>query len=51
MPDPPADNVIERYGALFERNGNTYTPTPLARGPWDPNALHGGAPAALFATV
>jgi hypothetical protein len=46
MPD-----VIERYGALFERDGNTYTPTPLARGPWDPNALHGGAPAALFATV
>jgi acyl-coenzyme A thioesterase PaaI-like protein len=42
---------VARYGALFERSGNTFTPTPLARGPWDPNALHGGAPAALFATV
>lgn len=47
----PMSDPIERYGALFERSGNTYTPTPLARGPWDPNALHGGAPAALFATV
>ena len=24
-------------------------PTPLARGPWDPRALHGAAPSALFA--
>jgi hypothetical protein len=46
MPDP-----IERYGALFEREGNTFIPTPLARGPWDPNALHGGAPSALFAAA
>jgi Thioesterase-like superfamily len=26
-------------------------PTEQARGPWDPRALHGGAPAALFAAV
>ena len=26
-----------------------FTPTEHARGPWDPRALHGGAPAALIA--
>jgi Thioesterase-like superfamily len=26
-------------------------PTEQARGPWDPRALHGGAPAALFAAA
>ena len=26
-----------------------YTPTEYARGPWDPRALHGGAPATLIA--
>jgi acyl-coenzyme A thioesterase PaaI-like protein len=26
-----------------------YTPTEYARGPWDPGALHGGAPATLIA--
>ena len=35
--------------AIFERDGEAYVPTVLARGPWDPNALHGGAPAALLA--
>jgi hypothetical protein len=45
------DDPIDRYGALFERAGDRYVPTPLARGPWDPNALHGGAPSALFAAV
>lgn len=34
---------------IFERDGDRYVPTPLARGPWDPEALHGGAPAALLA--
>ena len=33
---------------IFERDGDTYVPTGHARGPWDPNALHGGAPAALI---
>jgi hypothetical protein len=45
----PADDPVNEYGALFERDGTHYRPTPLARGPWDPNALHGGAPSALFA--
>jgi Thioesterase-like superfamily len=30
-------------------NGRGLEPTEHARGPWDPNALHGGAPAALIA--
>ena len=36
---------------MFERDGTRYVPTQLARGPWNPKALHGGAPSALFATV
>jgi Thioesterase-like superfamily len=34
---------------LFHREGETFVPTGAARGPWDPNALHGGPPAALLA--
>lgn len=35
--------------AIFERHGpDTFFATGLARGPWDPNAQHGGAPAALL---
>ena len=45
------DDLIARTGRLFERDGSRYVPTQLARGPWNPNALHGGAPSALFATV
>jgi len=45
------EDPIKRYGALFERDGDRYTPTPLTRGPWDPKAMHGGAPCALFAHV
>jgi hypothetical protein len=30
-------------------DGRRVTPTEHARGPWDPGALHGGAPAALIA--
>ncbi|HVU00205.1 MAG TPA: thioesterase family protein, partial [Polyangiaceae bacterium] len=37
--------------ALFEREGDAYVPTTLALGPWSPNALHGGPPAALLATL
>src|SRR5207344_591450 len=36
---------------LFERDGERYVPTLLTRGPWDPRAMHGGAPSALFAHV
>ena len=36
--------------SIFRRAGDDlYEPTELARGPWDPDALHGGAPAALIA--
>jgi hypothetical protein len=34
---------------VFLGDEHAYTPTAHARGPWDPNALHGGAPAALLA--
>jgi hypothetical protein len=46
-----ADDPIALYGAIFERDGARCVPTPLARGPWNPRAMHGGAPGALFATV
>jgi Thioesterase-like superfamily len=36
-------------GALFVPEGDAWRPGPLARGPWDPGALHGGPPAALLA--
>jgi Thioesterase-like superfamily len=35
--------------AVFVRDGANFAATPLGRGPWDPRALHGGAPAALLA--
>jgi hypothetical protein len=34
---------------IFVRDGDAFVPTGHARGPWDPGALHGGAPAALVA--
>jgi hypothetical protein len=34
---------------IFARDGDLLTPTDHARGPWDPGALHGGAPSALAA--
>ncbi len=35
--------------ALFDPDGSRFVPTALARGPWSPEALHGGPPAALLA--
>ncbi|HSD81813.1 MAG TPA: thioesterase family protein [Solirubrobacteraceae bacterium] len=35
--------------AIFTRDGDRHLPSAHARGPWDPRALHGGAPAALLA--
>jgi hypothetical protein len=35
--------------AVFELDGARAVPTVLARGPWSPDAMHGGAPAALLA--
>jgi hypothetical protein len=37
--------------ALFLRDGDTYLPTELAGGPWNPQHLHGGPPAGLLAHV
>jgi len=37
--------------AIFVRDGERFVPTDLARGPWTPEAQHGGAPAALLARL
>lgn len=34
--------------SIFRLDGERFVPTEHARGPWNPEALHGGAPAALF---
>jgi hypothetical protein len=36
---------------VFHLDGSAYVATSLARGPWDPRACHGGAPAALIAAA
>lgn len=36
------------HGALFTREGTQFTPTPMAASPWNPDMLHGGAPAGLL---
>ncbi len=36
-------------GSLFERDGERFVPTEFSRGPWNPDALHGGPVAALVA--
>jgi len=37
--------------SVFVADGERFLPTEYARGPWDPQALHGGAPAALITTL
>ena len=37
--------------SVFLVEGASFIPTEHARGPWDPRALHGGAPAALIAAA
>ncbi|MFI4989626.1 MAG: thioesterase family protein [Solirubrobacterales bacterium] len=37
--------------SIFVADGERYLPTEQARGPWDPRALHGGAPAALITSA
>jgi len=37
--------------SIFRADGARFVPTEQARGPWDPSALHGGAPAALVASA
>ncbi len=48
-PSSPLDSLTIVTEAIFERRGDAVHATTLARGPWDPNAQHGGAPAALLA--
>jgi acyl-coenzyme A thioesterase PaaI-like protein len=64
-PGGPADGAVGDAGSPAAPTGNTespasifrcadperrrFVPTEHARGPWDPRALHGGAPAALIA--
>lgn len=43
FPDTAADAPI------FRREREVFVPTAHARGPWDPDAMHGGAPTALLA--
>jgi hypothetical protein len=37
--------------AFFVRDGERFVPTELTRGPWDPDAQHGGPTAALLGTA
>jgi hypothetical protein len=34
--------------AFYERDGDSFLPSELTRGPWDPSAQHAGPPAALL---
>ena len=34
---------------FFTRDGDRFTPTPVSRGPWDPNSLHGRVIVGLLA--
>jgi hypothetical protein len=43
--------TVPTTDSIFLAAGDLYTPTEHARGPWDPRALHGGAPAALIASA
>jgi hypothetical protein len=43
--------VTDAPAAIYRRDGDAFVPTEVARGPWDPDAQHGGAPAALLATL
>jgi hypothetical protein len=47
MSDALPDHVFARDPSAPDR----YVPSAIARGPWDPGAQHGGAPAALLAAI
>ena len=46
---PPRHPATPAMPALFVPDGRRLVPTERARGPWSPNALHGGPVAALVA--
>jgi hypothetical protein len=54
-PEPGAPDAGIGVGggaqSVFTTDGERFVPTEQARGPWDPRALHGGAPAALTLVV
>ncbi|MGZ4694217.1 MAG: hypothetical protein ACXWA3_11385, partial [Acidimicrobiales bacterium] len=43
------ETAAAEASAVFGPDGERYVPTEAARGPWDPEALHGAAVAALLA--
>lgn len=48
----PNDTASENTSpAVYTGSGDGWLPDALARGPWDPRAQHGGAPAALLVHV
>ena len=51
MPVEPAsvDAAVDPAHALFRPDAERFVPTDYARGPWSPDALHGGPVAALIA--
>ncbi len=46
-----ANTILAVSESIFIPEGDSFIPTEHARGPWDPRALHGGAPAALIAAT
>lgn len=47
---PEGESIFLAEGASSQE-GERFAPTEQARGPWDPRALHGGAPASLIAAM
>ncbi len=47
--DGPAGPETTHDAPLFRREREVFVPTAHTRGPWDPGAMHGGAPSALLA--
>lgn len=50
-PSPALDEAPVAQESVFVPDGEAFVATEHARGPWDPRALHGGAPAALIASA
>lgn len=48
-PDSPASPEATHDAPLFRREREVFVPTAHTRGPWEPGAMHGGAPSALLA--
>jgi hypothetical protein len=46
-----AREPVDEHRHLFGRDGERFVPTALTRGPWSPDAMHGGAPSALIARL